>query len=332
MKLLGIDLGGTKILGVLADEHGNVLSEHREPTLAAEGLDAVVDRLVAVIRGLTPDGGVDAIGVDVPAPVDTNKGILYAPPNLPGWSEKGVPLIAILRQKLGWDEQMPMLLINDANASALAEYRFGAGHEKVLGHKVKHMIFLTVSTGIGGGVIVDGKLLLGGNGFAAELGHVVIDAYGYRCNCGNAGCLEAMASGTALAREASTIVAGQRETLIADLAGGDHTKVTAKMVVEAAQQGDPVGLELMEREAVLLSAGVVSFVHAFNPQLIVIGGGVSHAGDLLFTTLRTEVAHRVMAPFRGTYEIVPAVVGDKSAALGSVAAAHELCVMDGRKP
>lgn len=326
MKLLGIDLGGTKILGVLANEHGKVLDERLEPTLAHEGLEAVVERLVGVIRGLTPEGDVDAIGVDVPAPVDTNEGVLYAPPNLPGWSEKGVPLVQVLKKKLGWGERVPMFLINDANASALAEYRFGAGRAAVGGRKVLHMIFLTVSTGVGGGVIVDGKLLLGSNGFAGELGHVVIDADGYRCNCGNAGCLEAMASGTALGREAATIVAGQRETRIAELAGGDPANVTAKMVVEAAQAGDPVALELMEREARLLGAGVGSFVNTFNPQLIAIGGGVSHAGDLLFKPLRAEVKKRVMAPFRDTYEIVPALLGDKSAALGSVAAAHELCV------
>jgi glucokinase len=326
MKLLGIDLGGTKILGVLADEHGKVLDERREPTLAHEGPEAVVERLVGVIRELTPEGGVDGIGVDVPAPVDTNAGVLYAPPNLPGWSEKGVPLISILKEKLGWGERVPMVLMNDANASALAEYRFGAGCEKVLGREVSHMIFLTVSTGIGGGVIVDGKLLLGSQGFAGELGHVVIDADGYRCNCGNVGCLEAVASGTALAREAATIVAGKRETKIAKLAKGDPANVTAKMVVEAAQAGDPVALELMEREARLLGAGVGSFVNIFNPQLIAIGGGVSHAGKLLFEPLRAEVDRRIMAPFRGTYEIVPAVLGDRSAALGAVAGAHGLCV------
>jgi glucokinase len=327
MKLLGIDLGGTKILGVLADEHGNPLrDEHRVDTLPEEGRDAVVDRLVGVIRKLMPEGGVDGIGVDVPAPVDTNKGILYAPPNLPGWKKEGEPLIAMLREKLGRDGDVPMVLLNDANASALAEYRFGAGRKRVLGRDVRHMIFLTVSTGIGGGVIVDGKLLQGSQGFAGEMGHVVIDADGYRCNCGNVGCLEAMASGTALAREAATIVAGQRETKIAKLAEGNPAKVTAKMVVEAAQAGDPVALELMEREARLLGAGVGSFVNMFNPQLIAIGGGVSHAGDLLFEPLRVEVDRRVMAPFRGTYEIVPAVLGDKSAALGSVAAAHGLSV------
>jgi glucokinase len=327
MKLLGIDLGGTKILGVLADEHGKVLDERREPTLAHEGPEAVVERLVGVIRGLTPGGGVDGIGVDVPAPVDTNAGVLYAPPNLPGWSEKGVPLISILKEKLGWGDRVPMVLMNDANASTLAEYRFGAGCEKVLGREVSHMIFLTVSTGIGGGVIVDGKLLQGSQGFAGELGHVVIDADGYRCNCGNSGCLEAMASGMALAREAATIVAGKRETKIAELAEWDPANVTAQMVVEAARAGDPVALELMEREARLLGAGVGSFVNMFNPQLIAIGGGVSHAGELLFEPLRAEVDRRVMAPFRGTYEIVPAVLGDQSAALGSVAAAHGLCVI-----
>lgn len=320
MKILGIDLGGTKILGVLSNEHGDVLAELRIPTLANEGLDAVVGRLVKVIEDLTPEGGVDAIGVDVPAPVDTRKGILYAPPNLPGWADSGVPLVKILRQKLSLPDSTPVTLINDANASALAEYRYGAGSERHLGRKVEHMVFITVSTGIGGGVITDGSLLLGGNGFAAELGHIVIDAYGYRCNCGNTGCLEAMASGTALAREAAAIVSGRSDNKIAELAENDATKVTAKMVVDAAKLGDAVALDLMAREAVLLGAGVMSFIHSFNPQLIVIGGGVSHAGDLLFKPLRDNVAQRVMPPFRGTYEICQAKVGDRSAAIGAVAA------------
>ncbi len=325
MNILGIDLGGTKILGILANEHGEVLDEYLVPTLAHEGLEAVVGRLVDVIQRLTPEGGVDAIGVDVPAPVDTNQGILYAPPNLPGWSEKGVPLIRILREKCGFGDTMPgMVLVNDANASALAEYTYGAGCETVLGRKIKHMVFLTVSTGIGGGVITDGKLLLGANGFAAELGHIVIDAFGYRCNCGNVGCLEAMASGTALGREASIIVEARPDTRMAELAGGDPKNVTAKIVVQAAQEDDPVALELMRREASLVAAGVTGFVHSFNPQLIVIGGGVSHAGDLLFVPLRADVTRAVMPPFVGTYEIVPARVGDKSAALGAVAAVLHL--------
>lgn len=321
MNILGIDLGGTKILGVLANEHGEVLAEKRVPTLAHEGLDAVVARLVGVARDLMPEGGVDAIGVDVPAPVDTRKGIVYSPPNLPGWADTGVPLCDILREKLAVGDKMPITLINDANASALAEYTYGAGSHKLLGRKIEHMVFITVSTGIGGGVIIEGKLLLGGNGFAAELGHIVIDAYGYRCNCGNTGCLEAMASGTALAREAAAIVSGRTDNKIAELAGNDATQVTAKMVVDAAQMGDSVALDLMSREAILLGAGVMSFIHSFNPQLIVIGGGVSHAGDLLFEPLRANVAQRVMPPFRGTYEIVPAQVGDRSAAIGAVAAA-----------
>jgi glucokinase len=321
LNILGIDLGGTKILGVLANEHGVVLSEQRVPTLAHEGPDAVIGRLLEVIRYLIPTAGIDAIGIDVPAPLDMRRGILYAPPNLPGWADSGVPLISILRKKLSLDDSTPMTLINDANASALAEYKYGAGCEKVLGRKIEHMVFITVSTGIGGGVIVDGKLLMGGNGFAAELGHIVIDAYGYRCNCGNTGCLEAMASGTALAREAAAIVSGRSDNKISELADGDTSKVTAKMVVDAAKMGDAVALELMAREATLLGAGVMSFVHTFNPQLIVVGGGVSHAGDLLFQPLRAHVAQRVMPPFRGTYEIVPAQVGDRSAAIGAVAAA-----------
>lgn len=325
MKLLGLDLGGTKILGVLADEHGNMLNQHLEPTQAHEGFGAVVDRVASVLKSLLPEGGVDAIGVDVPAPVDSRNGLMYDAPNLPGWPNDGVPLMTLLKERMGAStDSVPFALLNDANASALAEYTFGAGSEKVLGRKIEDMIFMTVSTGIGGGAIVAGKLLTGANGFAAEFGHTVIDAFGERCLCGNVGCLEAMASGTALGHEAQIMAAARPESMMAALAGGDPEKVDARIVEQAAKAGDPVAMKLIEREATLLGAGITTFIHTFNPQLIVIGGGVSYIGDMLFNPVREEVARRVMTAYKGTYEIVPSRLGTQSAALGAVAAARLL--------
>jgi glucokinase len=319
MNILGIDIGGTKILGLRTDEHGRVHEEINEPTLAAEGVEPVLERIVEVIRKLTPRGGVSAIGIGMPGPLDPVKGEVYEPPNFPGW--KAVPLHKRLVEKLGGST--PIVLVNDANAAALAEFRFGAGSKERLGRKIKHLVYLTISTGIGGGVIVDGKLLLGANGFAAELGHIVVDAFGKRCNCGNIGCLEAMASGTALAREASLVIVSGRPSKIAELTGGDPAKVTARIVVEAARQGDPVASELMEREGLLVGVGIVTCIHVFNPEVVVLGGGVTNAGDLLFDPVRATVDRRVMPGFHGTYKIVPAALKSESGALGAVAAALE---------
>jgi glucokinase len=158
---------------------------------------------------------------------------------------------------------------------------------------------------------------------AAELGHIVIDLGGPRCKCGNMGCLEAMASGTALAREAAVVIASRRETLISDLAGGDPDRATARIVAEAARKGDPIARELMEREGLLVGVGVVNCIHAFNPEIIVLGGGVTNAGDLLFEPVRATVESRVMRAYRDTFKIVPAALRGNQGALGAVAAALE---------
>lgn len=309
------------MLGVLADESGKIADRVLHPTGAAEGLEAVVGRIATMIKELSPGGGVDAIGLGIPGPLDPVKGMVYDPPNLPGWTD--VPLRDMVRERLGAHKDLPIVLVNDANAAALAEFRFGAGAGYNGGAPVKHLVYLTISTGIGGGVITDGKLLLGQNGMAAELGHIVIDLWGPRCSCGNRGCLEAMASGTALAREGYMVVKARRPTSISDAAGGDPERVTAEMVVEAAQGGDPEARELMKREGMLAGVGVVNCIHSFNPQLVVLGGGVSNAGALLFDPVRATVQERIMPAYKGTFEIVQAGLGGDSGALGAVAAASE---------
>ena len=315
MNIVGIDVGGTKILGVRADEYGLVLEQIRRPTEAAEGLEAVIDRIVEMIRELTPPDGAEAIGIGVPGPLDPVKGEVYNPPNLPGWET--VPLSRIVRERLELPESVPVALVNDANGAALAEFKFGAGANR----GIKHLVYFTISTGIGGGVITNGKLLLGASGMAAELGHIVLDINGPECGCGGYGHFEALASGTALAKEAARLVEDRRETSLIEMVGGDPSKVTAEIVVEAAKAGDRVACQLMEREGLLVAAGVVTAIHIFNPEIIVMGGGVTNAGDLLFDTVRTATEAGVMPAYRGTYEIVPAALGDVSGALGAVAAA-----------
>ena len=321
MNIIGIDLGGTKILGILADEHGAVRKRVRKATEGQKGPDHVIGCMVEMIQELIPPEGLDGIGVGVPGPMDSVKGIVYEPPNLPGW--KDVPLRDLMLARLKLPKEVPFTIVNDANAAALAEFQFGAGSHRVLGRPIRNMVYLTISTGIGGGVIADGSLLLGTAGMAGELGHMVIDLFGPRCNCGNRGCLESLASGPALAREGAVVVAARRETSMSDTVGGDPAKVTAQIVEEAAKAGDPEALKLMEREGLMVGVGVVNCVHAFDPQLVVLGGGLTNAGDLLFDPVRATVAERVMPAYRGTFEIVPAALGNDVGALGAVAAALE---------
>ncbi len=318
MNIIGVDVGGTKIHSVRADEQGNILAREHGPTEAEQGLDHVVGLIAGAIGKLAEGETIDAVGIGVPGPLDAGKGIVYDPPNLPGWDD--VPLVSLLREKLDTLRDVPLVLVNDANAAALAEYHFGAGAQYKGDEPLKHLVYLTISTCIGGGVISDGKLLVGSTGMAAELGHVVIEASGPRCGCGNLGCLEACASGTALAREGYLIVKSRRPTKMAGMVKVAED-VTAETVVRAAREGDHAAVELMKREGMLVGVGVVNCIHAFNPQLIVLGGGVTNAKELLFDPVRATVEDRIMPAYKGTYQIVPAALGRDVGALGAVAAA-----------
>ena len=319
MNIIGVDVGGTKIHSVRADEKGKILAREHCATEAGHGLDYVVGLIAEAIEKLAAGHKVQGVGLGVPGPLDPVKGIVYDPPNLPGWDD--VPLVSLLRKKLHTLRDVPFVLVNDANAGALAEYHFGAGTQYNGEEPLTHLVYLTVSTGVGGGVISDGKLLLGSTGMAAELGHIVIDLGGPRCGCGNLGCLEALASGTALAREGYLIVKSRRPTKMFKMVKGVAEDVTAEVVFQAAREGDHEALALVEREGMLVGVGVVSCIHAFNPQLVVLGGGVSNAKELLFDPVRATVDERIMPAYRGTFQIVPAALGGDTGALGAVAAA-----------
>ncbi|HID85851.1 MAG TPA: ROK family protein [Anaerolineae bacterium] len=250
------------------------------------------------------------IGIGAPGPLNPWTGVIHHAPNLPGWRD--VPLRDIIQEEF----QMPTFLGNDANVAALAEHRFGAGQG------VDDLIYMTVSTGIGGGVIVGGQLLLGADGLAGEVGHMTLEPHGPRCNCGNIGCLEALAAGPAIARDARQRIEEGARTAIVDLVGGDLSQVTAKVVGQAAQEGDELAIELIRRAGFYIGVGIVNLIHLFNPRLFVIGGGVSKVGDLLFDPIRAVVRERAMPAMREV-RIVPATLGDDVGLLGAVALAME---------
>jgi len=309
--IVGVDLGGTQIRAALADDEGSILRRTSCLTLAEEGVKPVVGRIKGAIyevMGATEREQLQGIGIVAPGPVALRKGIVRDAPNLPGW--KNVPLKALMEAEFG----LPAVVGNDANLAALAEQRFGAGQG------VSDLIYITVSTGIGGGIITDNRLLLGAQGFAAEVGHQTIEAHGPRCKCGNIGCLEALAAGPAIARCARELIRTGIGMAIADLVGGDLDKITAKVVNQAAQAGDPVAIELFRQAGFYIGVGIVNLLHLFNPSLIVIGGSVTKAGDLLFEPIRATVRERAMASYYWeNTPIVPATLGDDVGLLGAVA-------------
>ena len=311
---LGIDLGGTKIIAALVDRQGRILARDYRETMPADGQAAVIARMIDAACTVMEAGGVNAsqvaaVGVAAPGPIDAESGVVTAPPNLPGW--KDVPLRRLMEEDL----RVPTWLENDANAAALGEHRFGAGKG------TRHMIYVTASTGIGGGLILDGQLYRGATGAAGEIGHITLLPKGPHCGCGNRGCLEALASGRAIAREGRERVSRGVPTLIGDLAEGDLDQISAKLVAQAAAQGDVPAREIIEEAMSYLGLGMASLVNLFNPELIVIGGGLTKMDELLFDPVRRIIARTAFRSSAEAVEVVPAQLGDDVGVLGAAAVA-----------
>lgn len=312
--VIGIDLGGTKIRAVVVDQYGAILGEDVRPTEAEEGIGPVLGRLVASAQAAVkasdvPPSALAAVGVTAPATVDFERGVLYQAPNLPGWDV--VPLAALIRERL----DLPTVLENDANAAAYGEYRYGAGRG------LRHLIYLTISTGIGGGLVLNGQLYRGADGAAGELGHVTVEDSGPPHNCGMVGCLEVMASGTAIARMAQEAVdAGRSEALARAAAAGD---LTAAEVDDAADAGDPAALEILTRAAHYLGVGLAGYINIFNPEAIIVGGGVTHIGQRLLEPAFTLARQRAFRLPASTVRFTVAALEGRAEVLGVAALARE---------
>lgn len=311
---IGIDLGGTKIGTALVDAEGKILARDLRKTQAAEGLQAVVDRMVDAASRVMIQVGfatpqVTAIGVGAPGPIDAKAGSVTSPPNLPGW--RNVPLKKLVEEVLG----IPTFLENDANAAALGEHLFGAGRG------AENMIYVTASTGIGGGLILNGRIYNGATGAASEIGHMTVLPRGPHCGCGNRGCLEALASGTAIAREGKERVVRGVPTLITELAEGDPERVSARLVAQAAEQGDIEAQEIIDDAMTYLGVGMASLVNLFNPELIVIGGGLTNMGEGLFGPVRRIIDRRAFRTAAEAVKVVPSQLGDNVGTVGAAAVA-----------
>ena len=279
---LAVDLGGTELRVGIVDRAGTILAERQVRTAATAGPAAVLGQMLAVcaeVRAAAGIGPLAGCGIAAPGPLDLDRGVSLAPPTLHGWRD--VPLRDLLQQGLG----LPVWLENDANAGALGELRFGAGRG------LRHLVYVTVSTGIGGGVIVDGRVLHGRGGLAAEIGHMTIRAESPACSCGNRGCWEALASGTALDRRAAALVASGAPTLMT-------APATARTALAAAQAGDHAALGLLDDEAALLGEGIANLLHLYAPEMVVIGGGVSACLPLMRARLEATMRARAMPPYR----------------------------------
>jgi len=310
LPVLAIDLGGTKIIAAIVSNQGRVMAREYRPTLADEGPQAVINRVLSTIDRLLSlrkvgSSQLSSISIAAAGAINFEKGLVTSSPNLPGW--QNIPLRDIVREKY----RVNTFLINDASAAALGEHRFGAGRE------VNNLVLLTLGTGIGGGIIINGRLYSGPCGSAGEIGHMTIDVNGPRCSCGNIGCLEMLASGTAVAKEAiSRIRQGERSSLT-DIVEGKIESITAEKVGVAAQGGDSLALEVVLKAATYLGVGMVNLVNIFNPEMIIVGGGMAKMGDLLLDPARQVVRERAFQLPAQAVSIVPAQLGDDAGVLGA---------------
>jgi glucokinase len=312
MAVLAIDIGGTKLAAGIVDAEGRILERGEVPTHATKGLEPVLDRIIGLGKDLlsrpeVSDVQVHRIGVGCAGPVDIKAGLVFNPPNLPGWNR--VPLVDRLQRAIG----LPTVLENDANAAGLGEYRYGAGRG------ARSIVYLTVSTGIGGGIILDGKIWHGLKDAAGEVGHMTVCPDGPLCGCGNRGCLEAMSSGPNIARRAREAMNSGRKTRLSEI-----PNFTSADVAQLAEDGDPVAREVWDESVCYLGIGVAAVITILAPERVVIGGGVTRAGNVLFQPLRGQVRQRVKLVPVDSVPILPATLGPDVGILGAAAVALDV--------
>jgi glucokinase len=311
--VIGVDLGGTKLLAGAVDPALNV---HHRATRSSRGCDqaGVLEAVVAAVCEVRDavegaSGKVDAVGIGIPSLIDWERGMAVMSVNLP---IADLPFREVMGERLG----LPVFVDNDANAAMLAEWRFGAA----VG--ARDAALLTLGTGIGGGLVVGGALQRGSQGAGAELGHMVVQADGPRCqgNCPNHGCLEAMCSGTALAREATRIARERPESGLGR-AHAEGREIVGPLVTELAHDGDIAAIDALALIGTWLGVGIANLVNMLNPDVVVVGGGVIAAGELLLSPAREVVAARALSPSKEHVQIVPARFGAESGMLGAAALA-----------
>jgi glucokinase len=306
--VIGIDLGGTKISCALADLEGQVISQNTVPTNAQEGEIPVLNRIIQCVQTVLTNGDVTidkvrAIGIGSPGPLDAKTGVIITTPNLPF---KNFNLVSPLKEKFG----VPVYLDNDANVAAIGEFMFGAAKG------TENMVYFTVSTGVGGGAVLNGKVYRGNTSNALEIGHMTVLPDGPRCNCGNIGCLEAVASGTAIGKRGKEAVESKVETSLRN-----YENVTSYEVFKEAKAGDKVAQDIVDSCLNYLGIGVANAIAIFDPEMVIIGGGVSKVGSVVFDKVQEVVNKRCFKSMAESCKILPAGLGTDAGVIGAVALA-----------
>ena len=325
---IGLDLGGTNLKAAVVDGQGGLLAKISAPTIRGQGPEPVIAAMVDSAAAVVSQAGlkmsqIAAVGIGSPGPINLDKGLLVSAPNLPDFRD--VPIRDRISQAIG----KPTVLDNDANVAAFAEYWIGAGRDP----SVRHLVALTLGTGIGSGLIVDGKILHGGFGNGGEAGHMIVQPNGRQCGCGQLGCLEAYASASQTAlRAAEAIEAappGQHTTL-RTITTDPASTLTAKDVFDAAIAGDSLAQRIADETATYLGIACVNLCRLLDPQMIVFGGGMVQAGDYLLDRVRQAYQHNnwQMAPSR--VRIEPAVLGSDAGVIGAAAIAYDAHCADNR--
>jgi glucokinase len=314
--IVGVDLGGTNIVaGLVPMQGGEVLGLRSLPTESGRGAKFVVDRIIHMVEEAiaevaeahdTTRGAVAGVGIGSPGPLDRKTGTVINTPNL-GW--RNFPLRDLIANQV----KLPCTLDNDANCATYGEWWLGAGRN------VDTLVGLTLGTGIGGGIVLNGEIFHGCSDVAGEIGHMTIEANGRKCKCGNYGCLEQYASGPAIALRAMEGLEAGVESMLTEMVEGDLDRITAATVYEATVQGDAYATEVMKDTAKFLGAGVANVINILNPEMVVIAGGVTHAGDHLFEPLRAEVRRRAFRSAQERCRIVSAELPGTAGVVGAAA-------------
>ena len=307
MNAIGVDVGGTKIAAGIVTTAGEILDEVRYPT--PHSSEKLVETIAGAVSEVRDGSEVGGACLAVPGLILAQENKVVFSPNLR--AVEGIPLKDELEPRIG----LPLTVENDGNAAAWGEFRFGVGSE------ADHLVFVTLGTGIGGGIITHGLLMRGAQGSGGELGHVTVQATGPRCACGNRGCLEALASGTAIGRRAREVAIEYPDSALGRLAA--RRQVLGEDVTELAREGDKVALSVLEEAGTWLGVGLAGFVNVFNPEVVAVGGGVMEAGELILEAARREVHLRARPPSRDLVEVKVATLGAKSGVLGAAALARD---------
>lgn len=309
-KRIGIDVGGTNVKIALVDGEGKIIYSNSVPTYAQMGYEYTVNNIKQAIRGLMKETNTDAkeiegIGFDFPGQVDYKTGVVKLAPNIPGWVN--VPIAQMIEEEFN----IPTRIDNDVRCAALGELKFGAGKG------CENFVCITVGTGIGSGLVINGQLVRGAANAAGEIGHIKLQMNGGPiCGCGDTGCLEAFASGPSIVAMAQEYLKGGKSTKFREMAGADG-EITPYIVAKAAEAGDPVAKRIFEIVGTYIGMGLVSVINLLNPEKVIIGGGVAAAGDLLLDPIRKTIKERAMVVAGNSVEIVPAELGNSAGVIGA---------------